>query len=53
MRERDGRDGGRRERESKESDILIERAIMGLAGNLTLGKFPGIHKDDLREDAKQ
>ena len=30
--------------ESKERDILIEGAIMGLARNLTLGKFPGIHK---------
>ena len=32
--------------ESKERDILIEGAIMGLARNLALEKFPGIHKDD-------
>ena len=27
-------------------DILIEGAIRGLVRNLTLRKFPGIHKDD-------
>ena len=32
--------------ESKERDILIEGAIVGLARNLALGKFPGAHKDD-------
>ena len=32
--------------ESKERDLLIERAIMGLARNLALEKFPGIHKVD-------
>ena len=32
--------------ESKERDILIEGAIMGLARNLSLEKFSGIHKDD-------
>ena len=32
--------------EKKERESLIERAIMGLARNLTLGKFPEIHKDD-------
>ena len=32
--------------ENKERDILIEGAIMGLGRNLTLEKFPGIHKDD-------
>ena len=32
--------------ESKERDILIEGAIVGLARNLTLEKFPRIHKDD-------
>ena len=32
--------------ENKERDILIERAIMGLARNLVLEKFPRIHKDD-------
>ena len=34
-------------RESKERDILMEGAIMGLVRNLVLGKIPGIHKDDL------
>ena len=46
MREWNGREGGRTERESKERDILIEAAIMGLARNLTLMKFSGIHKVD-------
>ena len=32
--------------ESKERDILIEGAIIELARNLALEKFPGIHKDD-------
>ena len=32
--------------ESKERDILIEGAVMGLARNPALEKFPGIHKDD-------
>ena len=32
--------------ESKERDVLIEGVIMGLARNLALEKFPGIHKDD-------
>ena len=32
--------------ESKERDIVIEGAIMGLARNLALEKFSGIHKDD-------
>lgn len=30
----------------RERDILIVRSIMGLERNLTLGKFPVIHKDD-------
>ena len=34
--------------ERKERDILIEGAIMGLARNLELEKFPEIHKDDPR-----
>ena len=42
----DGRDRGRIEKYSKERDILIEGAIVGLARNLVLGKFPGNHKDD-------
>ena len=37
---------GRTETESKERDILIEGVIMGLARNLVLEKFPGIHKDE-------
>ena len=37
---------GKSEKENKEIDTLIERAIMGLARNLALGKFPGMHKDD-------
>ena len=32
--------------ENKKRDILIEEAILGLARNLALEKFPGIHKDD-------
>ena len=37
MREWDGRDGGRTERESKERDALTEVTIMGLAINLAQG----------------
>lgn len=37
---------GRTERQSKERDNLKEAAIMGLAGNLSLLKNPGIHKND-------
>lgn len=37
--------GGRTETENKERVILIEGAITGLARNLTLERFPGIHKD--------
>ena len=33
---------------SKERDIFTERAITGLARNLALEKFPGIHKEDLK-----
>lgn len=32
--------------ESKERNIQIEGAIVGLASNLALEKFPGIYKDD-------
>ena len=46
LREQDGRDGGRTERESKERDVLIEGAIMELTRNLALEKFPVIHQDD-------
>ena len=44
MREWDGQDGGRTERKSKETDIFFEQAIMVLARNLALGKFPGIQR---------
>ena len=36
LREQDNCDVGRTEMESNERDILTERAIMGLAGNLAL-----------------
>ena len=39
MRQRNDRN------ESKERDILIEGAIIGLARNLVLEKVPGIHKN--------
>ena len=35
---------GQRVRAKKE--IRIKGAIIGLVRNLSLGKFPGIHKDD-------
>ena len=37
-----GRDGEK----TKERDILIEGAIMGLGRNLVPGKFTGIYKND-------
>ena len=37
---------GEGQRQSKERDILIEGAIMGLARNLAPEKSPVIHKDD-------
>ena len=46
MREPDGQSGGSTERENKERDFLIEEANMGLAENLSLGKFLRIHTDD-------
>ena len=46
MSKQNSRDGGRTERENKELGVLIEGAIMGLARNLTLEKFPEIYKDD-------
>ena len=42
MREQDGINGGRTVRENKESDVMIERALMGLSRNLAL-EFPRIH----------
>ena len=47
MREQEGQVEGGTDRDSNEKDILIEGAIMGLGRNLVLGKFSGIHKDDL------
>lgn len=44
---------GRTEKESNERDSLIEGTIMGLTRSLSLGKFPGIHKDDPNEESKQ
>lgn len=44
LREQDSQDGVRTEMESKEREILIERAIMVLARNLVLEKFPGVLK---------
>ena len=32
--------------ENKERDTLIERAIVELARNLVIEKFPEIHKED-------
>ena len=46
MREWNCQDEGRTEREKKERDFLIEGAIVGLARNLVLGKFPEICKDN-------
>ena len=46
LREQDGQDKRRTETESKERDILIEGAIIGLTKNLALEKSPGIYKDD-------
>ena len=48
MRERDAQEIGGKVRERKERDILIEGVIKGIARNIALGKFPGIHKDDPR-----
>ena len=46
MREWNGLYEGKTETGSKETDIFIVGVIMGLARNLALEKFPGIHKDD-------
>ena len=48
MREWDGRNRGRTGRKRKERDIVIEGAIIGLARNLALGKFPGISQESTR-----
>ena len=46
VKEQNSQDGEKTKKESKERDILIERAIMGLARNLALKKFSGIHEND-------
>ena len=46
MREWDAQEGGRTVGERKERAILIEGAIKGLVKKITLGKFPGIQKDE-------
>lgn len=46
MKELDGRDRGRTETKSKERDVLIVRAIVGLVGNLDPGKLPQIHRNN-------
>lgn len=38
--------GGRAKKESEGRDILIEVAIIGLARNPAVWKFPGISPDD-------
>ena len=48
MREWDGRDGEKTGWESKERDVLIEGAILELARNLAVVKFPGTHTDGPR-----
>ena len=45
MREWDSRDGGRTDKRAKK-EITNEGAIMRLARNLALEKFPRIHKDE-------
>ena len=46
MREWGGQDGGRTEKKSNESDVLVEGAVWGLLRNLVIGKFSRIHKND-------
>ena len=46
LKEQDAWDGERTKMESKERDVLIEGAIIELARNLTLEKFPETYKDD-------
>ena len=46
MREWDSQAGGRTDMRARKEDFFIEEAIMGLARNLALEKFLGIHKDD-------
>ena len=49
MREQDGQDEGKKERESKKRAILIEGAIMELARNLVLKKLPRIPAKNLKQ----
>ena len=47
--ERDGiNEMGEGQRQKKKRDDLFEGAISRVARNLSLVKFPGIHKDDPR-----
>ena len=46
MRKLIGQETGKSETERKEKDILIEGAIKELVRNNTLGKLPGVYKDD-------
>ena len=41
----DAQEKKRTVREKKKRNILIKGAIKGLARNITLGKFPGVHQD--------
>ena len=46
LKEWNSQNGGKTETENKERDILIDRAIKGIARNLVLETFQGIHKED-------
>lgn len=46
-RKRDAQEKRRTIRERKKRNILIKRAIKGLARTIALGKFPGVHQDVL------
>ena len=48
---RDQVQGGWMEAEKTEIDDWKGGAFQGRGGNLVLGKFPGIHKDDPSEDS--
>ena len=57
-RKREEREGEKKLRErysrgEKKRDILSEGAIKGIARDLAVEKFPGIHKDDPSKDPKQ
>lgn len=46
-RKRDAQEKRKTIRERKKRNILIKRAIKGLARTIALGKFPGVHQDVL------